>query len=70
MLYTILYYDENGKRTWIKCSSLDKANEICKEYSPLDAEICVSLYEYEKAIVHVDALKSVMHDAVVLLSVN
>lgn len=45
MIYTVIYFDENNKRTWIKCHSLEKAKEIAKSF--MDSEICISVNQYD-----------------------
>ena len=59
-MYTVIWNDENGNRTWIKTIDLNNAKRISEAHA--DSEICVSLYTYDAACSRIDALCDVLKD--------
>ena len=58
MMYTVIYVDKkDGVRKWKKATDIDLAEQFGQENSDNDYDICVSLYEYDRAKAEIQRLK-------------
>ena len=62
MLYFIIYFDENGNRTWIGSTSFEEAKKFSETVTNpmvvIDPMICVKISEYDEICKKLDRVKS------------